>query len=163
MRIGDGQATLDFTSQGPVGIDHCLENIQSRVNEEMNSRLLRPFMEEEICLALSQMHPMKSPGPNGYSVVFYQKSWGKVGKEVVRAVLHFLNGGPFDAAINAMNISLITKVTSPTRVTDYRPISLCKCDLQAHLQSVSKPVKACFASHYLLGTKGIYFGLVNHG
>jgi hypothetical protein len=34
MRIGDGQATLDFTSQGPVGIDHCLENIESLVNKE---------------------------------------------------------------------------------------------------------------------------------
>jgi len=44
---------------------------------------------------------------------------------VTRAVLHFLNGGSFDNAINSTNICLIPKVPSPSKVTDYSSISLC--------------------------------------
>jgi len=91
----------------------------------MNSRLLRPVVEEEIRFALNQMHPLKSPGLDGYSAGFYQNSWDTVGSDVSRAALHFLNGGPFEAAINSTNLCLIPKVTSPTLVKDYRPISLC--------------------------------------
>lgn len=82
-------------------------------------------MEEEVCLALSQMHPLKSPRADGYLAIFYQKSWPAIGQEICKAVLHFLNGGSFDEAINSKNIVLIPKVTSPTTLTEYRPISLC--------------------------------------
>jgi hypothetical protein len=44
---------------------------------------------------------------------------------VSKAAVHFLNGGNFDGAINSTNIVLIPNVNSPSRVTEYRPISLC--------------------------------------
>jgi hypothetical protein len=47
-----------------------------------------------------------------------------VGKEVSHVVLHYLNGGMFDAALNATNLVLIPKVSGPTRLIDYMPISL---------------------------------------
>jgi hypothetical protein len=102
-----------------------LEHVEPRVSAEMNSKLLRPFTEEEVGLALSQMHPLKSPSPDGFSAGFFQKEWTTVGREVTRATLSFLNGGPFDPAINATNICFIPKVSSPETVKDYRPISLC--------------------------------------
>jgi hypothetical protein len=71
------------------------------------------------------MHPLKSPGPDDYSMGIYQNSWDTVGLDVTRAALHFLNGGPFEAALNSTNLCLIPKVTSPSHVKDYRPISLC--------------------------------------
>jgi hypothetical protein len=91
----------------------------------MNSKWLQPFVEEDVRLALSQMHTLKSPGSYGYLVVFYKKSWPAIGQEVCKVVLHFLNGASFDEAINSKNIVLIPKVTSPTTLTKYRPISLC--------------------------------------
>jgi hypothetical protein len=47
-----------------------------------------------------------------------------VGDEVTKAALSFLNGGPFDAALNSTNILLIPKVSTPSKLTDYRPIGL---------------------------------------
>jgi hypothetical protein len=70
------------------------------------------------------MHPLKSPSSDGYSVGFFQKAWGIVGREVTEAVLSFLNRGPFNAAISATNICLIPRVISPAAVKDYRPNSL---------------------------------------
>jgi hypothetical protein len=92
---------------------------------EMNDTLLQPSVEEEVNLALSQMHPLKSPGPDGYPTSFYQKFWTSIGKEVCKAILNYLNGGHFDEVISCTNIVLIPKVPSPTRVTKYKPISLC--------------------------------------
>lgn len=71
------------------------------------------------------MHPLKSLGPDGFVAVFYQKSWATIRNEVCSVVLDFLNGGSFDEKINETYICLIPKIKNPTRITEYRPISLC--------------------------------------
>jgi hypothetical protein len=48
-----------------------------------------------------------------------------VKEEVCSAVLGFLNQDLFDSALNSTHIALIPKIKSPSKVTDYRPISLC--------------------------------------
>ena len=45
--------------------------------------------------------------------------------EVGKAILDFLNHGIFDPNLNTTHIVLIPKIKSPTRVIDYRLISLC--------------------------------------
>jgi hypothetical protein len=48
-----------------------------------------------------------------------------VGRDVCKAVLFYLKKGQLDEEINMTNIVLIPKVSSPSKLTDYRPISLC--------------------------------------
>jgi hypothetical protein len=48
-----------------------------------------------------------------------------VRREVCKAVLEFFNSGYLDPSVNATNIVLIPKIKKPTRVTEYRLISLC--------------------------------------
>jgi hypothetical protein len=91
----------------------------------MNAKLLKPFVAEEVVVALWQMHPLKSPGPDGFSACFYQRSWNTVKNEVCKSVLDFLNYGIFYSSINSTYIALIPKIKNPSVVTDYRPISLC--------------------------------------
>ncbi|KAL0434401.1 UNVERIFIED_CONTAM: hypothetical protein Slati_2774400 [Sesamum latifolium] len=45
-------------------ICEVVDSMESQVTEAMNEVLTRPFVEEEITLALKQMHPLKSPGPD---------------------------------------------------------------------------------------------------
>jgi len=114
-----------FTSQGAGWVEECTSLVDTRVTNDMNNRLLHSFSEEEVQKALFQMHPLKAPGPDGYLAVFYQKNWSTVGRDVCKAVLSFLNGGQLDMGVNSTNIVLIPKVNSPSKPTDYRPISLC--------------------------------------
>jgi exonuclease III len=63
-----------FTTEGVYGAEECLASLEPRVTPEMNVALLAEFTMEEVDCALSQMHPLKSPGPDGFSACFYQRS-----------------------------------------------------------------------------------------
>jgi hypothetical protein len=102
-----------------------LEGFEVRITSKMNESLLRPFVAEEVDFALSQMHPLKSPGPDGFAACFYQKTWNIVWSEVCTAVLDFLNRGAFHDDINETYIALIPKIKNPTHITEFRLISLC--------------------------------------
>ena len=94
---------------------------------EMNEELIKEFKVVEVWQALQQMHPTKSPGPNGMSPIFYQKYWDVVGPSVSNCVLQVLNSGVMPKGINDtyIYICLIPKTKNPQKITEYRPINLC--------------------------------------
>jgi carbamoylphosphate synthase small subunit len=59
----------------PNGGSHepILSLISPRVSDEENSLLVAPITKEEVRAALFQMHPDKSPGPDGFNPAFFQK------------------------------------------------------------------------------------------
>ena len=71
------------------------------------------------------MAPLKSPGPDGFPACFFQDEWETVGPEVCDAILNFFNNGCFDDDVNFTHIVFIPKKSLPSKVTDFRPISLC--------------------------------------
>ncbi|KAL5556007.1 hypothetical protein UlMin_038243 [Ulmus minor] len=78
-------------------------------------------VEEEVF----QMASSKSPGADGMSAFFYQKFWPIVGEEITAACLGFVNGGLSLGCVNETIITLLPKIKNPTRITEFRPISLC--------------------------------------
>jgi hypothetical protein len=114
-----------FSTEGTLGVEECLESLEQRVSPTMNEALLKEFTMEEIDIALSQMHPLKSPSSDGFSMCFYQHSWDLVLLEVGKAVLDFVNFGIFDCSLNTTHIVIIPKIKTPRHVMDYRPINLC--------------------------------------
>lgn len=91
----------------------------------MNSFLGPIFTREEVDVALSQMAPLKASGPDGMPPIFFHHYWGEIGGDVANAVLFCLNSGHIPAGINHTYITLIPKVKSPEKVTEFRPIALC--------------------------------------
>jgi hypothetical protein len=71
------------------------------------------------------MSLIKAPGPNGFSVNFYQKHWAIIGLEVSNVVIDSLNSCYLNKEVNYTYIALIPNVKNPSSVTDYCPISLC--------------------------------------
>jgi hypothetical protein len=89
----------------------------------MNHKLLAKFTTEEDGAALSQMAPLKAPGPDGFIVVFFQQHWVTIGLEVCNVALQFLNFSQLDESINTTHIALIPKKINPCCISDFRPIN----------------------------------------
>jgi hypothetical protein len=102
-----------------------LSLIQQRVTDEDNARLTSPILKEEIHNALMQMHPDKSPGPDGFNPAFYQHFWHLCGDDIYVAVKTWLDRGFFPTSLNETNICLIPKCDNPSSMKDLRPIALC--------------------------------------
>ena len=49
-----------------------------------NIKLSAPFSIDEFKHALFQMHPDKSPGPDGLNPTFYHKFWALVGEDIFK-------------------------------------------------------------------------------
>ncbi|GAU44733.1 hypothetical protein TSUD_88180 [Trifolium subterraneum] len=68
-----------------------LSLIQPRVTDIDNERLTAPILKEEIHTALMQMHPDKSPGPDGFNPAFYQHFWQLCGDDIYDPVKSWLD------------------------------------------------------------------------
>ena len=90
----------------------------------MNHDLIKDFSAEEVRTALRQMHPTKAPELDGMSAIFYQKYWDIVGIDVTNMVLNVLNSNASLHDINDTYITLVPKVNMPSKMKDFRPISL---------------------------------------
>ena len=100
----------------------------------MNQSLIKEFTREEIEVALNQMHLTKTPGPDGMSAIFFQNYWNIVGNDVIGMILNVLNFNMSMTEINKTNITLVPKIKNPTKMTDFRPISLCNVEIgRAHV------------------------------
>ncbi|MCI42066.1 CNGC5-like protein, partial [Trifolium medium] len=67
-------------NHGPV-----LSLIQPIVTHDDNERLTSLILKEKIHTALMQMHPDKSPGPDGFIPAFYQHFWQLCGDDIFEA------------------------------------------------------------------------------
>ena len=66
----------------------------------------------------------KAPGPDGFSMAFFQSCWDII-KEDVMAMFHYFHAhGTFAKSINATFIALIPKKPGAIECKDIRPISL---------------------------------------
>lgn len=64
-------------------------------------------------VALNQMHPLKSLGPDGLPVMIFQKYWGIIDNDVLELVLRVLNNGLDPSGLNKTFIALIPKCKKP--------------------------------------------------
>ena len=95
----------------------------STLSIEEKEELELPFTELEISNALMACAPDKAPGPDGYTMAFFQKSWCFI-KEDLAAFNFFHQNCQMVRSCNASFIALIPKKKGAVELKDYRPISL---------------------------------------
>jgi hypothetical protein len=114
-----------FTAREDLDPELILDHVPTKVTDDMNERLTRPYSVGEVEQALFLMGANKAPGPDGFTAGFYQLHWDLLGPDIVTAVLDFLNGGTMPVEFNHTTIVLIPKTRNPQNMKEFRPISLC--------------------------------------
>lgn len=101
--------------------DPILNNIPSLIDDHIRY-LATPFTNNEIKEACFSPHPLKSPGPDGISPIFFQRNWDTVSKDVLDCIKSFLTSGYILKEQNKTYITLIPKTERPQELKDFRPI-----------------------------------------
>ena len=132
----------NFSTSQRSQLENVIAPILTIVTFEMNLELSRAFTREEVVCALKQLHPSKSPNPDGMSALFFQKYWSIIGTNVSNMVLNVLNSGMSLSDINRTNIALMQKTNKPQRMTEFRPISLCHVVYKLVSKTLTNRLKA---------------------
>lgn len=88
------------------------------------------------------MNSNKSPGPDGYTALFYKNYWSSVGSDMVKAVQGFFKNVPMHVDFNHTFIALIPKNDRPCCVENFRPISLCNLVYKAISKIIADRLKS---------------------
>uniref|UniRef100_A0A8I6WWS4 Reverse transcriptase domain-containing protein n=1 Tax=Hordeum vulgare subsp. vulgare TaxID=112509 RepID=A0A8I6WWS4_HORVV len=128
-----------YTKDPTLVPDVLLDMITPKVAAAMNESLLAPFSEKEISDALFQIGTLKAPGSDGFPARFYQRNWGVLKREIVKAMQQFSVTGLMPEGVNDTTIVLMPKVQHPSSLKDFRPISLCNV--------IYKIVSKCMVNH----------------
>ncbi|WJZ83279.1 hypothetical protein VitviT2T_002974 [Vitis vinifera] len=83
-----------------------------------------PFTEEEVHGALVGCSGDKAPGPDGFTMSFWQFAWDIVKEDVLRFFREFHEHGKFVKRLNTTFLVLIPKKMGAEDLRDFRPISL---------------------------------------
>jgi hypothetical protein len=88
------------------------------------SSLEAPFLEREVKDVIFGMDGNKAPGPDGFSLAFFQACWDVLKEDIMAVFSDFHARGKFEKSLNSTFISLIPKVSEVAELKDFRPISL---------------------------------------
>ena len=91
---------------------------------------MRPIEQEEVKEAVMQMEKGSAPGPDGFTVDFYQFFWDLVKEEVWEIVEESRKSKSIIKAFNATFLTLIPKEQGANSPDKFRPISLCNVILK---------------------------------
>jgi hypothetical protein len=86
--------------------------------------LSEPFTSAEIDYVVQNLPHDKSPGPDGFNTDFLKKCWPIIKHDFYDLCAAFHQGNICLQSLNGSYITLIPKVDGPTKVSDFRPISL---------------------------------------
>ena len=79
------------------------------IGEDKRLELERDFSKEEVVNVLQDIEGDKAPGPDGFTMAFFQKCWSVVEKDVMAFFDHFHRSSKFERSLNSSFLFLIPK------------------------------------------------------
>eukprot|EP00253_Pinus_taeda_P034939 PITA_34939 len=106
-------------------IQEICSAIPCLVSEDQNKALMRAATLEEIEETVKAMKKGTAPGPDGFTVDFYQAGWHFLGKEILQMVEESRMNQKVWPALNSTFYALIPKTNNREDPNGFRPIALC--------------------------------------
>lgn len=95
-----------------------------RLSREQALWLEKPFEETEMHEVIRGFNGDKSPGPDGFPVVFFQSCWDILESDLLAVFQYFYDKSQFEKRLNATFITLSPKNIDAVEERDFRPFSL---------------------------------------
>lgn len=130
-----------YKSNSPTIPEEFNDLGQKVVTDQENANLIRIPTEEEIKDSIRKLHPLKSPGPDGYPEIFYRNYWNIIRGRVIRFVQECFRLKHVPHNFNKMFIVVIPKSKNPTSFDHFRPISLCNYVYKVVLKIIVERMK----------------------
>uniref|UniRef100_A0A2N9H3D8 Reverse transcriptase domain-containing protein n=1 Tax=Fagus sylvatica TaxID=28930 RepID=A0A2N9H3D8_FAGSY len=86
--------------------------------------LERKFGKDEVLQVVKDLQGDKAPGPDGFTMAFFQKCWSVIEEDVMGFFDEVYHHCKFERSLNASFIALIPKRQNASNIRDFRPISL---------------------------------------
>jgi len=99
--------------------------IPKKVTREENLALLRVITKEEVEEVVNRMVKNKAPGPDGFTIEFYQAAWSFMGNDLLDLVEESRCTKHMHQGLNATFLALIPNTGNLDEPQGFRPISLC--------------------------------------
>lgn len=110
-----------------VQLDPSIWDGISKVSEDENAFLWRPFSEDEIKIAFRQMEKNKAAGPDKIPIEFYQSCWEIIRLDILQLFDDFYNQRVDISRLNYRIITLLPKIKEASKIQQFRPICLLNC------------------------------------
>ena len=127
---------------------------------ESDNPLVVPFTVEEINNALRATKKNKAPGTDGIPFEFYLKFWDVIGVHFMEMMNCVLEKRKLQPSQGRAAIRLVPKIPTPSKITDYRPISLLNTDYKLIASVLAfrlrKSLQNSLDSHQKGGVPGRY-------
>jgi hypothetical protein len=94
------------------------------IDVEEASWAREPFEESEVLEVVKGMNSDKAPGPDGFSMAFFQACWDVIKADIMGVFHDFHASSKFEKSLNATFIALIPKKSGAIDLKDFQPISL---------------------------------------
>jgi hypothetical protein len=94
------------------------------ITENESAVLERQFDKEEVLQVVKDLQGDKAPGPDGFTMAFFQKCWSVLEADVMGFFDEVYHYCKFERSLNASFIALIPKKQNASNIRDFRPISL---------------------------------------
>ncbi|GJT29450.1 RNA-directed DNA polymerase, eukaryota, reverse transcriptase zinc-binding domain protein [Tanacetum coccineum] len=112
--------TLDVADMGDED-----EQLFKKIDVQDADNMCIEVTNDEIKRALFDIDDNKAPGPDGFTSKNFKKSWEVIKDDFCKAIKEFFRTRKLFGEVNATLITLVPKMQTPLKVTDFRPIACC--------------------------------------
>ncbi|GKC84706.1 RNA-directed DNA polymerase, eukaryota, reverse transcriptase zinc-binding domain protein, partial [Tanacetum coccineum] len=119
-----------------------------KIDNQEACRMIIEVSNEEIKDAMFDTNDNKALGPDGFTAKFFKKSWEVIGEDVCKVAKEFFIKGKILGEFNSTLITLVPKVSTPNKVSDFRPIACCNVVYKCISKIITNRIKNALDNIY---------------